>query len=109
MTRSDSMHRTRRTSAWLLSTTLITVSTAMAQLPPPLGAANPGPPLAAEEVIKNVQQKNRERAEALRQFQSTRIYRLQYRGFPSDRDAEMTVKVSYQSPDKKDFTIVSET
>ncbi|MBO0911676.1 MAG: hypothetical protein J2P13_07765 [Acidobacteria bacterium] len=60
-------------------------------------------------MVKNVQQRNRERAEALRQFQSTRIYRLEYRGFPSDRDAEMTVKVSYQSPDKKEFTVVSQT
>jgi len=59
--------------------------------------------------MKNVQQRNRERAEALRQFQSTRIYHLKYLGFPSDRDAEMTVNVNYQSPGKKEFTIVSQT
>jgi hypothetical protein len=33
---------------------------------------------------------------------------MQYRGFPSDRDAEMIVKVSYQSPDKKEFTVTSQ-
>ncbi|MGO9403410.1 MAG: hypothetical protein ACLPVW_08060 [Terriglobales bacterium] len=39
---------------------------------------------------------------------STRIYRMQYRGFPSDRDAEMAVNVTYHAPDVKQFSIVSE-
>lgn len=67
-----------------------------------------GPLLSAEEVVHRLEEKNQERAEALRQFQGTRIYRMQYRGFPSDRDAEMIVKVSYQSPDKKEFTVTSQ-
>jgi outer membrane lipoprotein-sorting protein len=95
--------------AWLLSITLITVSAAMAQPAHSLQTASPDSPLSVEEVIKNVQQKNRERAQALRQFQSTRIYRLKYRGFPSELDAEMTVNVNYQSPGKKEFRIVSQT
>ena len=44
----------------------------------------------------------------MREFRGTRIYRMQYRGLPSNKDAEITVNVSYQSPDKKEFTIVSQ-
>ena len=65
-------------------------------------------PLSADEVARKLQERNRERAEALREFQGTRIYRMEYRGFPSDREAEMVVNMSYRFPDKKEFTIVSE-
>ncbi len=65
-------------------------------------------PLTADQVIANLEEKNKERAQALHEFQGTRIYRMQYRGFPSDRDAEMVVKASYQSPASKQFTIVSQ-
>lgn len=64
--------------------------------------------LTAQDVVKNLTQKNRQRQQALRQFQGTRIYRMEYRGFPSDREAEMTVKMNYSSPDKKEFTVLSE-
>ena len=77
------------------------------QLSPPASATQP--PHSAEEVVNNLQQRNRERAVALRQFRSTRIYRMQYRGFPSNRDAEMVVKMEYQSPAKKEFTVISQT
>jgi hypothetical protein len=103
------LHWTARTAAWLLSTTLIAVSTAMAQPAPSLRPLSLGSPLSVEEVIQKVQQNNRERAQALRQFQSTRIYHLKYLGFPSEREAEMTVSVNYQSPGKKEFNVVSET
>jgi hypothetical protein len=33
---------------------------------------------------------------------------MEDRGFPSDREAEMTVKMSYSSPDKKQFTVLSQ-
>lgn len=78
---------------------------AQAPVSPP---ASVSAPLSVEEVIKNLQEKNRERAEALRQFQSTRTYRIEYRGLPSNREAEMVVKMNYHSPDKKQFTIVSQ-
>jgi hypothetical protein len=67
------------------------------------------PPLTATQVVANLQEKNKERAHALQQFQGTRIYRMQYHGFPSDRDAEMVVKASYQAPASKQFTVVSQT
>jgi hypothetical protein len=65
-------------------------------------------PLSAEQVAKNLEEQNQKRALALNQFQATRIYRMQYRGFPSNRDAEMTVKMTFQSPATKNFTVVSQ-
>ena len=38
-------------------------------------------------------------------FNGTRVYRMQYRGFPSDRDAEMVVDVTYRAPDSKEFSV----
>ncbi len=34
---------------------------------------------------------------------------MQYRGFPSDRDAEMVVNMTYHAPDGKEFSVVSQT
>jgi len=34
---------------------------------------------------------------------------MEYHGFPSDRDAEMVVKVNFHAPSSKQFTVVSET
>jgi hypothetical protein len=66
-------------------------------------------PLQAEQVARNLQERNAERAAALGQFNATRVYRMQYRGFPSDRDAEMVVNVTYHAPNAKEFTVVSQT
>ena len=43
------------------------------------------------------------------QYEATRVYRMRYRGFPSDRDAEMVVNTVYRAPNSKHFTIVSQT
>ena len=66
-------------------------------------------PLPVEQVTKRLQENNAQRAAALRQFNGTRVYTMQYRGFPSDRDAEMVVNVTYRAPDSKEFTVVSQT
>jgi hypothetical protein len=66
-------------------------------------------PLPVEEIARKLQERNRERAAALDHFDGTRVYRMQYRGFPSDRDAEMVVKVNYNAPDSKEFSVVSQT
>src|SRR5208282_1644295 len=36
------------------------------------------------------------------------VYQVVYRGFPGDRDAEMTVEATYDSPATKNFKIVSQ-
>ena len=66
-------------------------------------------PLGLEQVVSNLEQRNAQRAAALEEFEGKRIYRMQYRGFPSDRDAEMVVKVTFRAPNSKEFTVVSQT
>ncbi len=65
-------------------------------------------PLTADQVVDNLVRKNEERARALLHSEATRVYRLTYRGFPGDREAEMTVAATYNSPCSKEFKVVSE-
>ncbi len=74
-------------------------------LPPSVATA----PLSVGQVVDNLVRKDLERAQALRHYESTRIYRLSYRGFPVDRDAEMTVEATYDSPSTKSFKVISQT
>jgi hypothetical protein len=71
-------------------------------------ATTPQTGLSVEEVVNHLVQRNLERARALGAYQGTRIYRLEYRGFPSSRSAEMVVDVKYSTPGTKDFSIRSE-
>jgi hypothetical protein len=64
--------------------------------------------LTTEEVVNNLISRNLQRAAALHAYQSTRLYRIEYRGFPSSRSAEMVVEVKYRAPYTKQFTIRSE-
>jgi outer membrane lipoprotein-sorting protein len=93
-------------SAWLLVSGG-TWQPAMAQRSNRL-AAEPSVSLTSEQVVSKLVQKNQERAQALAAYQGTRIYRLEYRGFPSSRSAEMIVDVKYRSPGTKEFDIRSE-
>ncbi len=68
----------------------------------------PNAPLPADQVARKLQERNAQRAAALDQFSGTRVYRMQYRGFPSDRDAEMVVTMTYRAPDSKQFHVVSQ-
>lgn len=72
--------------------------------PPSISTAT----LSADQIVDNLVRKNQERAQSLAHFEGTRIYHLAYRGFPGDRDAEMTVTATYDSPCSKKFQIVSE-
>jgi hypothetical protein len=65
-------------------------------------------PLSAEQVVDNLVRSNQARAQALLHSESTRVYRLVYHGFPGDREAEMTVKATYDSPSTKEFKVVSQ-
>jgi hypothetical protein len=66
-------------------------------------------PLPVEQVARKLEEKNSQRAAALDEFSSTRVYRMQYHGFPSDRDAEMVVNFTYHAPQSKEFHVVSQT
>jgi len=64
-------------------------------------------PLSLEQVVRSLDARSRARAQALRQFDGIRTYRVQYHGFPSGH-AEMVVAVHYRAPATKDFRIVSQ-
>ena len=66
-------------------------------------------PLTAEQVVQNLVRMNIHRGQTLHAFQGTRIYRVEYQGFPGTRSAEMIVAVKYLSPGRKEFSIQSAT
>jgi hypothetical protein len=90
-----------KTSLALALLALLTAA-AVAQTPPKLA------PLPADVVVRQMVTRNLERANALRAFEATRTYRLEYQGFAGDRNAEMVVAVLYRAPDSKQFTVVSQ-
>ena len=74
----------------------------------PSDTSAPRAALTVEEVVNNLVRRNLERARALHAYQGSRTYRLEYRGFPGSRTAEMVVDVRYESPATKEFTVRSE-
>jgi hypothetical protein len=67
----------------------------------------PAAPMPLDDIVRNLDASNRDRAEALRQYEATRTYAMQYHGFPSGH-AEMVVRVRFQAPATKQFHIVSQ-
>jgi hypothetical protein len=108
---SSSLQRARLTWARLLVLLAATLVSSLGvgadsnPLPPSITTA----PLSVDQVVTNLVRKDDERARALRHYESTRIYRLSYRGFPGDREAEMTVEATYDSPATKNFKVISQT
>jgi len=90
---------------------IIIIALACAAAAPALATSDSSLPptsLSGDQVVDNLVRKNEERAKALLHSESTRVYRLTYRGFPSDREAEMTIVATYDSPASKEFKIVSQ-
>jgi len=73
-------------AAWSFSATCQSTAPAVHALTTVASAS-----LTLEQVVRRLQENNAERAAALNQYEATRVYRMQYRGFPSNRDAEMVV------------------
>lgn len=65
--------------------------------------------LTAEQIVQQMGQHNRVRAEELKSYTDLRHYAVSYHGFPVDLSASMVVEASYQAPDTKIFHIVSTT
>ena len=63
--------------------------------------------LSGDEVAARLMNRNAERAQKLRQVDSTREYKLDYTGFPA-LSARMEAKASYNAPGTKEFTVISE-
>lgn len=66
------------------------------------------PPLTAAQIVAIMVSRNEARATALKGYVGRRVYKLQYRGFPGDRSAQMVVEVRYTSPADKKFAVISE-
>lgn len=66
------------------------------------------PALTVDEIVSRLEERNRERAAALKKFEGKRVYRMEYKGFFGDRHAEMTVSVHYAAPNDREFTVVSQ-
>jgi len=64
-------------------------------------------PLSADEVMRRVVTMNEVRAKALESYSSLRSYHLECHCL-SHKTADMVVRADYQAPNKKVFTIVSE-
>ena len=64
-------------------------------------------PLSADEVMRRVVQMNEHRANALESYSSIRSYHLECHCL-SHKKADMVVRAEYEAPNKKVFTIVSE-
>src|ERR1700731_2465963 len=85
-----------------LSLILVAPLAAESELPRPSSSAQTAP-LTVNQVVDNLVRKDAERAQALHHYESTRVYRLSYHGFPGDREAEMTVEASFDRPSSKNF------
>ncbi len=89
-----------------LAALIIAPKLLLAQEAPPLSRTSA--PLSADQVVDNLVLRTQERTQALLHSEATRVYHLVYRGFPGDREAEMTVQATYNSPSSKEFKIVSQ-
>ena len=68
---------------------------------------NVSAPLTADEVMGRVVKMNEVRAKALESYSSVRSYHLECHCL-SHKRADMVVRTDYQAPNKKEFTIVSQ-
>jgi hypothetical protein len=63
--------------------------------------------MSVDEIVGRLGQQNAQRASALHGFEGKRSYQLTYRGFPSNREAEMEVVAHYEAPESKSFDVLS--
>ena len=72
------------------------------------GGAPPGANPNATQIVAEMQRHNDIRDEELKQYQSLRVYRVEYHGYATKISARMEVEVKYDSSSGKKFRIVSE-
>jgi hypothetical protein len=97
--------------AWVATKSLGMIGMVLLGHAPLCAQADTSPPvqtLTVQDVVRNLEERNRARAQALHHFEGARIYSLHYRGFPHNYDAEMVVKIAYEAPASKEFTVVSQ-
>ncbi len=90
-------------SGWLVRVVIVLIM----GVPVVAQAANVSAPLTAEEVMQRVAAMNEVRAKALDSYTSVRSYHLECHCL-SHKKADMVVRTDFRAPNKKEFTIVSE-
>lgn len=73
-----------------------------------LGRAASGQTLSAEEIVARMIRHDAERRAALAEYASERTYRMDYKGPIGERHATMQVRMEFSAPDRKQFTVISE-
>jgi outer membrane lipoprotein-sorting protein len=68
----------------------------------------PAGDLTVQDIAAKLAQNNRRRQQELQSYTGERQYHLVYSGFPGRREADLVVEVKYEAPDKKEFTVISE-
>lgn len=67
-----------------------------------------GQALTADEIVTRVVEYDAQRRMALAEYASERTYRMEYKGPIGERHALMRVRMEFSAPDRKRFTVVSE-
>ena len=65
-------------------------------------------PLSADAIIEKMMAASALRAAELRGFQGKRWYHLRYHGFLGGREASMEVLATYSAPDRREYSVVSQ-
>ena len=60
----------------------------------------------AQRIVSQLVQRNQARAAQLQHFTGCRLYLMDYKGFPSDKKAEMLVHMRFDAPSDKEFRVV---
>ena len=87
---------------------LATLPSMAADVPTAPTASTVVPTLKVDEIVQRLETANRQRAAALRAYESRRSYQLRYQGFPSNREATLDVLAHYKAPESKSFDVLSE-
>jgi outer membrane lipoprotein-sorting protein len=96
------LHLSKRLVAPGLIVSMMVVSAVWAQ-------AQKQPSVTAEEILARMAVRNSERHAALDHYTSERTYRVEYKGTGGKHSGEILVHAEYTAPDKKRFTVISET
>jgi hypothetical protein len=64
--------------------------------------------ITAKEIVTQMAANNSRRQHELQAYTGQREYHLLYTGFPGRHEADLVVEVRYQSPDSKEFTVISQ-
>jgi len=72
------------------------------------GLKQSGDQLTAQQIATQLVENNRKRHEDLRAYTGEREYHLLYTGFPGRHEADLVVRINYQAPAEKRFTVVSQ-